>query len=390
MNIGVNCGHTKVGPGYGAVGIIKESEHTRLVGYAFMDKLKSAGVGVLDCTVHMASTQGEYLEKAVNIANKEDLDWFVSIHFNATTTHTGQGVEVYTYEGEPYKEALKVCSSLEQLGFKNRGVKSGTGLYVIRKTKAKAMLIEICFCDNAMDVALYERIGADGIAQAIFNAFLDCSIPSSSINEEQHNMSRQDFIEYVGAIARRDWADTRRVLPSVVVAQAIKESGAGTSELARKANALFGIKENGWKKKTYVKNATEQRPDGSYYQIPHTVWRAYNNWEESILDHNDYIATRKINDKELLYGKVIGEMDYKKACFSLQEAGYATSLTYGKSLIDCIEKENLSRFDIPLKEGGEEKKLYRVQVGAFSIQENAIRFANTMNQKGIKTEILYL
>ena len=39
------------------------------------------------------STQGDYLEKAVNIANKEDLDWFVSIHFNATTTHTGQGVE---------------------------------------------------------------------------------------------------------------------------------------------------------------------------------------------------------------------------------------------------------------------------------------------------------
>ena len=114
MNIGVNCGHTKVGPGYGAVGIIKESEHTRLVGHAFMDKLKSAGVGVLDCTVHMASTQGEYLENAVNIANKEDLDWFVSIHFNATTTHTGQGVEVYTYEGEPYKEALRVCSSLEQ------------------------------------------------------------------------------------------------------------------------------------------------------------------------------------------------------------------------------------------------------------------------------------
>lgn len=390
MNIGVNCGHTKAGPGYGAVGIIKESEHTRYVGYAFMDKLKNAGIGVLDCTVHMASTQGEYLEKAVNMANKEDLDWFVSIHFNATTTHTGQGVEVYTYEGQPYKEALKVCSNLEEFGFKNRGIKSGTGLYVIRKTKAKAMLIEICYCDNAKDVALYEQAGVDRIAQAIFSAFFDFAT-LTYMKEENHNMSRQDFIEYVGAIARRDWMDTRRVLPSVVVAQAIKESGAGTSELARKANALFGIKENGWIGKTYVKSATEQRADGSYYQIPQTVWRAYNNWEESILDHNDYIATRKIKGNELLYGKVIGEMDYKKACFALQEAGYATSLTYGKSLIeDYIEKENLSRFDLPLRDDGEEKKFYRVQVGAFRIQENAVRFANTMNQKGIKTEIIYL
>ncbi len=390
MYIGVNCGHTKAGPGYGAVGMFKESEHTRFVGYAFMDKLKKAGVGVLDCTVHMASTQGEYLEKAVNIANKEDLDWFVSIHFNATTTHTGQGVEVYTYEGQTYKEALKVCSNLEKFGFKNRGVKSGTGLYVIRKTKAKAMLIEICFCDNATDVALYEQTGVDGIAQAIFSAFFDSAIPSS-VKEENHNMSRQDFIEYVGAIARRDWRDTRRVLPSVVVAQAIKESGAGTSELARKANALFGIKENGWTGKTYIKDATEQRPDGSYYQIPQTVWRAYDSWEESILDHNDYIATKRIRGNELLYEKVIGEVDYKKACFALQEAGYATSLTYGKSLIeDYIEKENLLRFDLPLKEEGDEKKLYRVQVGAFRIQENAVRFANTMNQKGIETEIIYL
>ena len=27
MVIGINCGHTASGPGYGAIGIIKESEH---------------------------------------------------------------------------------------------------------------------------------------------------------------------------------------------------------------------------------------------------------------------------------------------------------------------------------------------------------------------------
>ena len=65
MTIGVNCGHTASGPGYGAVGIIKESEHTRLVGQALMGLLRAAGVSVVDCTIGQADTQGEYLAAAV-------------------------------------------------------------------------------------------------------------------------------------------------------------------------------------------------------------------------------------------------------------------------------------------------------------------------------------
>ncbi|MBO5208082.1 MAG: N-acetylmuramoyl-L-alanine amidase [Lachnospiraceae bacterium] len=172
MVIGVNCGHTVNGAGYGAVGIIKESEHTRLVGQALMDLLRAAGIEVIDCTIDSANSQNEYLAAAVELANKQELDWFISIHFNASSAHTGHGVEVYTYEGRPYQDALDVCSGIAALGFTNRGVKAGTGLYVIRKTKAKAMLIECCFCDNEEDVALYNAVGAQGIAKAICNAIL--------------------------------------------------------------------------------------------------------------------------------------------------------------------------------------------------------------------------
>ena len=42
MKIGINCGHTISGPGFGAVGIIGESENTRLVGYNLMDKLAAS------------------------------------------------------------------------------------------------------------------------------------------------------------------------------------------------------------------------------------------------------------------------------------------------------------------------------------------------------------
>ncbi len=174
MTVGINCGHTVAGPGSGAVGIISESEHTRLVGRALMGLLRAAGVNVIDCTIDKANTQQEYLSAAVALANKQDLGWFISIHFNASASHAGHGTEVYTYEGRQYQDALDVCSNLAALGFKNRGVKEGSGMYVIRKTKARAMLIECCFCDTQADVDTYKAAGgADAVAKAICNALID-------------------------------------------------------------------------------------------------------------------------------------------------------------------------------------------------------------------------
>ena len=94
MVVGINCGHTKSGAGYGAVGIIKESEHTRLVGQALTDLLRTSGATVVDCTIDRADTQSDYLAAAVALANQQELDWFISIHFNASASHTGHGAEV--------------------------------------------------------------------------------------------------------------------------------------------------------------------------------------------------------------------------------------------------------------------------------------------------------
>ncbi len=173
MTIGINCGHTTSGPGYGAVGVIKESEHTRLVGQALMGLLRAAGVAVIDCTIDQANTQQEYLAAAVALANRQDLDWFISIHFNASKTREGHGVEVYTYKGRQYQDALDVCENIASLGFANRGVKAGSGLYVIKKTKAKSMLIECCFCDNQQDIDTYRAAGgAEAVAKSISRAIV--------------------------------------------------------------------------------------------------------------------------------------------------------------------------------------------------------------------------
>ena len=156
MRIGLNAGHTLSGPGSGTSGVIVESVETRKVCNRLTEMLQASGVEVVPCTVDKATTQAAYLQKAVEMANRTDLDWFISVHFNNDAKKAGHGVEVYTYQGRQYPDAVEVCEHIAALGFTNRGVKSGSGLYVIRKTKAKSMLIEVCFV-NDPDATMYKQ-----------------------------------------------------------------------------------------------------------------------------------------------------------------------------------------------------------------------------------------
>lgn len=166
MKIGINCGHTVSGqPGAGAAGYLDESVETREVGKRLMTLLRNAGHTVYDCTNDYAQSTNDNLSQIVNLANKQPLDLFVSIHFNSGG---GRGTEVFTYGGSLFKEAENVCKEMASIGFINRGIKDGSSLYVIRRTNARSMLVEVCFVDTS-DAELYKRIGADEVAGAIFN-----------------------------------------------------------------------------------------------------------------------------------------------------------------------------------------------------------------------------
>lgn len=172
MKISISAGHnprSKVA--HGAVGLICESTEARNVTAKVIQMLKAQGHEVYDDTVNDGTSQNDVLKKIVNKVNAhKNLDVAISIHFNAGANKildrktTGTEVFVYNAASKAKDMAQKIVNSIASLGFKNRGVKTSTSLYFLRKTNAPSILVEAAFVDDPDDVALYN---ADKMAQAI-------------------------------------------------------------------------------------------------------------------------------------------------------------------------------------------------------------------------------
>ena len=148
MRINVHAGHNPDGmAASGAVGLIRESTEARAVKDKLIEKLTVMGHTVRDCTCNNGADQNDVLKKIVAACNAQEADLDISIHFNAGASPEADGnttgTEVFIYSGSsaatPY--AKQVVDSIEALGYRNRGVKERPGLYVLRHTKAPAMLI---------------------------------------------------------------------------------------------------------------------------------------------------------------------------------------------------------------------------------------------------------
>jgi N-acetylmuramoyl-L-alanine amidase len=161
MKFGIDIGHN-CPPDTGALGVKKEDDLTKAVGTHLMQKLKAAGHTVVDCTPKTASSVNDSLLRRANTANANNVNIFVSIHFNAFNKKAS-GAEVFGISNASKGIAQSVLKEIEKLGFKSRGVKS-TSLMVLRKTQMPAILVECCFCDSPTDMAIFD---AEKMAEAI-------------------------------------------------------------------------------------------------------------------------------------------------------------------------------------------------------------------------------
>ena len=153
-------------------------------------------------------------------------------------------------------------------------------------------------------------------------------------------MTKSEFISTIAPLVVAE--NKKRGYPlfsSVVIAQAIYESGWGQSTIMMKANAIFGIKAtSSWKGKVY--NAkTQECYDGSTYTNITACFRAYNNLAESIADYFDLIT------KSERYRKACVANSPLECITAIKNGGYATSPTYINTIMSIINSNNLTKYD---------------------------------------------
>ncbi|MGK0363205.1 MAG: LysM repeat protein [Saprospiraceae bacterium] len=127
---------------------------------------------------------------------------------------------------------------------------------------------------------------------------------------------------------------------SIKLAQALLESGAGTSNLSNRAKNHFGIKCGGdrWKGKKYFHKDDDYDANG---KLRESCFRVYKNPESSFIAHSDFLRDNPRYD--FLFR--LNPYDYKRWAHGLKKAGYATSATYPQKLIKLIENLELNQYD---------------------------------------------
>jgi len=181
----------------GAVGYLNEQNCALDIASKVVAKLQALGHEAWNVRPSSAYSVTDSLQKRCDSA--ANADYLVSIHLNAGG---GKGSEVFAVSTAGNTLASKVLNELAALGFVNRGVKDGSGLYVIAHSIPVAILIEICFVDTQTDVDLYNQLGAEVIANAIVKGLTGQTVGDQSIMALQYdfNMVRNAGLQVTGIV----------------------------------------------------------------------------------------------------------------------------------------------------------------------------------------------
>lgn len=149
--------------------------------------------------------------------------------------------------------------------------------------------------------------------------------------------SISEYIAMYGPTARANMQQYG-IPASITLAQGILESGAGRSELTRRANNHFGIKCHDWTGER-VYHDDDRRGE---------CFRKYANPADSFRDHSLFLTQR--GRYAFLFD--LDKDDYRGWAKGLRQAGYATDRKYPEKLISLIERYELYRFDQEVLQGG--------------------------------------
>lgn len=162
------------------------------------------------------------------------------------------------------------------------------------------------------------------------------------------NEQTQAFIETIAKSAQKLGLDYD-VFASVMIAQAILESGSGTSTLAAAPNYnLFGVK-GSYEGASVNFSTQEDRGNGDMYTIQ-AAFRRYPSYAESL---GDYVT--------LIRGGIQGDEEYYQDVWRSQAKNYlrsasaltgkyATDRSYNRKISSLIAVYHLTQYDLPIPE----------------------------------------
>ena len=158
--------------------------------------------------------------------------------------------------------------------------------------------------------------------------------------------TKEQFIEEVAKYVEKHRHKYNILVCSAIIAQAILESGWGTTELAVKANNFFGLKYKAGRCPTasgfYIKQGTEQNPDGTY--VSYTMyWCTFADLEQCVIGYFDFINNSN-------YANLKGVTDPEMYIKNIKADNYATDIKYVDKILRIIKENNLTRFDSKVEE----------------------------------------
>jgi Mannosyl-glycoprotein endo-beta-N-acetylglucosaminidase/LysM domain len=120
---------------------------------------------------------------------------------------------------------------------------------------------------------------------------------------------------------------------SIILAQGIHETSAGTSDLVIASNNHFGIKcKAGWTGQT-VYHDDDARGE---------CFRSYALAADSYRDHSDYLS----QTARYAFLFKLNPEDYEGWAYGLKKAGYATNIKYSQILIKLVEDYDLEKYSL--------------------------------------------
>lgn len=154
----------------------------------------------------------------------------------------------------------------------------------------------------------------------------------------------ENFIAKIGPCAQVGYQEFGKVLPSVCIGMACIECGYGTAGSC-KHHSYIGQKVGSGKTALkywcgrFFKSKTKEEYKVGVHTVIVDAFRSYDSMQQCVLNYYELLNSK-------VYAKVKSGVDYKTQMQQIKACGYMTSSKEVNSVIKCIEKNHLKRYDV--------------------------------------------